>query len=80
MIGYRCKCGSVIVSSSMGVRDCEGCDKCNTTLAFHPDYHKPREPHEWKDRYNQNTGKPYKVCNKCGEVDRQSYEQSKLKC
>lgn len=77
MIGYRCKCGAVTCSSSMGVRDCEGCTKCNTTLAAHLDLHKQLQPHDWKTYYNQNTGKPYKRCKNCMEIDKESYEQAK---
>jgi hypothetical protein len=65
MIGYRCKCGNRWASSSMGMQDCQGCPKCNTTLASHPNYHKAPAPHEFITRYNPKTGEPYEVCNKC---------------
>lgn len=44
---------------------CQGCDKCNTTYAQHPDYHSEPNPHEWITKYNQNTGEPYEVCSMC---------------
>lgn len=67
MIGYRCKCGKITAWSSMGVQPCQGCEDCKTTLASHPDQHKPLEPHEEQIIYNQLTGKPdYIRCKRCG--------------
>jgi len=60
----------------MGSCDCQGCEKCNTTYAGHPDLHEPLQPHDWGTKYNQNTGKPYKVCKKCSEIDDESYKES----
>jgi len=74
---FRCKCGESIIYSSMGTgHNCEGCTKCNTTYADHPDHHLPLEPHDWITKYNQNTGKPYKVYNKCCHRDKESYKES----
>ena len=73
---YRCKCGKREAWSSMGVRDCQGCSECGTTLAQHPDYHKDTAPHEWVKRYNQNTGKPYMVCENCMKIEEDSYIES----
>jgi len=75
----RCKCGEKVLHTSMGSFDCEGCEKCQTTYAGHPDHHKPLQPHEWINKYNQNTGKPYKYCARCGQIDEESYKQSKQK-
>jgi hypothetical protein len=79
MIGYRCQCGKRTASSSMGVQDCEGCDECKTTYATNPDGHKPLEAHVWMTRYNQTTGKPFKVCNNCMRIDEESYNEAKKK-
>ena len=79
MQNWRCKCGESTAFGSMWPQDCEGCNQCNTTYAQHPDHHKIREPHEWKIRYNENTGKPYQMCNKCSHIDRESYDISKIK-
>lgn len=72
----RCKCGDKIAYTSTGTQDCEGCEKCNTTFAGHPDNHKPLQPHTWKEMYNQKTGKPYKRCSKCYKADEESYKES----
>jgi hypothetical protein len=72
----RCECGEAIMWTTDSPFDCQGCMKCNTTYAGHPDGHKPLQPHTWKIMYDQNTGKPYKRCNKCGAVDEESYKES----
>lgn len=74
----RCKCGKATQSTSMGSQDCQGCSECKTTFAGHPDHHKELQPHDWGTRYNQNTGKPYKVCNKCHRADEESRKASQL--
>lgn len=75
----RCKCGNVTAWSSMGTYDCEGCSECQTTLAAHPNNHRPLQPHKMVTSYNQNTGKPYKRCANCGHIDDETYKQSKIK-
>lgn len=75
----RCKCGDRIAWTTDNFQDCQGCPSCNTTYAGHPDYHKELQPHTWKIMYNQNTGKPYKRCEKCYEVDEESYRESRIK-
>jgi hypothetical protein len=72
----RCKCGKREAWTSQGMQPCEGCEECNTTYASHPKYHDPLQPHIWITRYNQNTGKPYKLCSRCFVKDQVSYEQS----
>lgn len=70
MIYYRCKCGkNEYFGSGMVPHDCEGCDECGTTLSTHPEGHKPRAPHEWETKYDENTGKPYRRCKKCLEKE-----------
>lgn len=64
---YRCKCGESTAFGSMSPMDCEGCDKCNTTYAQHPDYHETPKAHDWIIKYNENTGKPYEICGKCNK-------------
>lgn len=61
-----------------GGPNCHGCEKCQTTFAEHPDYHQPLEPHTWITRYNEITGKPYKICERCSERDEESYNESKI--
>lgn len=47
----RCKCGDKIDLTTDGFQDCEGCEKCGTTYAGHPDFHKELQPHTWKIVY-----------------------------
>lgn len=61
----------------MGSFDCQGCEKCNTTFAGHPDHHKKLKPHNWQIKYNSNTGKPFKRCSLCAKIDQESYKESK---
>lgn len=79
MIAMRCKCGKHKLSTSMGTQDCMGCEDCKTTFATSPEGHKPLQPHEWQTKYNQNTGKSFKVCKNCFHIDKESYELSKIK-
>jgi len=58
--------------------DCQGCTECNTTFAHHPDYHKELQPHNWKIVYNENTGKPYKRCKDCHQIDYESYKEAQV--
>jgi len=72
----RCKCGEGIAWTTDNFQDCQGCEKCQTTYADHQDGHRPLQPHIWKIVYNPNTGKPYKRCEKCYNVDEKSYKKS----
>lgn len=58
---------------------CQGCPKCNTTFASHPDHHEELQPHTLVSRYHPNTGKPYKMCSQCHYIDPQSYNDAKIK-
>lgn len=68
----RCKCGKCQMwESGMNPQPCEGCTECNTTFAWGPDYHDELQPHEWKQQYDQNTGKPNgAVCTRCYKRDK----------
>lgn len=64
---YRCKCGDRQLWTTDGPSDCVICNKCNTTLAQRPEDHKTEaKPHDYKTYYDQNTGKPFKLCHRCG--------------
>jgi len=67
------------MSTSMGTRDCEGCNECNTTYAGNLDHHLELQPHDWGTRYHQNTGKPFKYCKKCHTIDAESYKTAQVK-
>ena len=76
----RCKCGDSTLWTSMGAGpDCYGCEKCRTTFAKHSEHHRKLQPHEFGIRFNQDTGKPYKVCKKCHHVDQKSKAESDIK-
>lgn len=75
----KCKCGKREAWTTDGFQDCQGCPECGTTYAGHPDNHRPLQPHDWGTQYNENTGKPYKRCKKCYEIDEESYKESKNK-
>jgi hypothetical protein len=72
----RCKCGERTAWTTDNFQDCQGCPKCNTTYAGHPDGHKELQPHIWGIKYNENTGKPYMRCTKCYEIDKESYKSA----
>ena len=63
----KCKCGAVeSFGSGMVIHDCDGCEKCGTTIAGHPDGHKPLAPVEYVGKYDRNTGVPsYRGCKNC---------------
>ena len=65
---YRCKCGKKTAWSTRGVQDCEGCKECGTTLAEHPEEHKPVADHAAVVYYRQTDGSPYLVCSKCSST------------
>lgn len=67
----RCKCGESIIHTSMGITDCETCDKCGSTFAGHPDGHAEPIPHDWQTKYDSDTGQPYLVCGRCGKSQKQ---------
>lgn len=54
---WRCKCGAYTAwESGFPPARCTGCEKCNTTLARHPDDHQEPEPHVMELRYDERTG------------------------
>ena len=75
----RCKCGEAWAWTTDSFPDCQGCEKCQTTYAGQPDNHRPLQPHSWIIKYNENTGNPYKICEKCHTIDEESYKESKNK-
>lgn len=55
----RCKCGEARRwDSGYPPKDCQGCTKCGTTLAQHPDDHQPLQPHKPKQFFSRETGQP----------------------
>jgi hypothetical protein len=74
----RCKCGKKIAWTADSFPDCQGCSECQTTYASNPDGHRPLQPHVWGIKYNQNTGKPYKRCKNCFNVDEESFKESDI--
>lgn len=74
---YRCKCGYKTAWGSMPCSDCQGCDKCNTTLETHPDMHQELKPHDFIEKFDENTGKPYKRCRICMYSDKEIEREKK---
>ena len=59
---YRCKRGARWACRT-------GCRECGTTLAEHPDEHKPVADHAAVVHYRQTDGSPYLVCSKCASTE-----------
>lgn len=68
----RCECGKAEYwDGGMLPQSCQGCEECNTTFGGSPLEHKPLEPHDWKPRYNQNTGVPdRRMCKRCMKIEK----------
>jgi len=62
---WRCKCGKSTAFGSDAPFQCEVCDECGSTYASHPDFHAEPIEHDFIIRYNEKTGKPYKICKRC---------------
>lgn len=85
MIHKTCQCGKVESwSSGMRYYDCQGCKDCQTTFGTTVmkdgtpvTEYRPLQPHDFtKIKYNQETGKPYKMCKWCYQIDEESFKQS----
>lgn len=72
---HYCKCGKcTYYESGMYPQDCQGCKECGTN------YRKePLKKHTWKKMYNENTGKPYKICKICYTIHDKSYQKANKK-
>jgi hypothetical protein len=68
MMIYACRCRTESIHTSMGVPSCSRCSCCGSGFA-------PQgvsvvgepEPHNYVIRYNEVTGVPYRVCDRCFE-------------
>lgn len=65
MRAWRCKCGNAFAFGSDAPQPCTRCSKCGSDLAGHPDHHREPIPHRFITKYNENTGEPYEICNRC---------------
>lgn len=65
----RCKCGELVVWTSMGQPACQTCPKCGSVPAGHPDHHPEPIPHDFVTKYDQNTGEPYRWCRRCAKKE-----------
>lgn len=63
-----CKCGKYeFWSSGVSPCKCQGCKECNTNICDHG----PLEEHDWKIKYNSNTGVPdRRMCSKCFKYEK----------
>lgn len=44
---YRCKCGNSTAFGSMPPDQCAWCEKCQSSLALHPEGHRDRVEHDF---------------------------------
>lgn len=72
MIYRKCECGAAERwDTGEIVHPCQGCAKCGTTFASNPRDHKPLAPHDWKPRFNADTGEPDRqMCRRCMAIER----------
>lgn len=66
---YQCKCGKSTAYGSMGQGACDGCSECGTQLmpVGYPGEFPLSEPHDWRKKYHEDTGIPYRRCARCGK-------------
>jgi hypothetical protein len=68
---WRCKCGKrEVYESGMSPQACEVCSVCGSTFSQSPSTHPEPIPHDWITKYDQDTGKPFKMCRRCGYSER----------
>jgi hypothetical protein len=63
----------------MGVSLCIVCPVCKSTLATGPESHQEPHPHEFKTKYNENTGEPYEICWNCLRTKKELEEKNEEK-
>ncbi|CAN5579290.1 hypothetical protein BH10PSE14_BH10PSE14_06960 [soil metagenome] len=68
----KCECGECERwDTGETVHECQGCSKCGTTFATHPEGHKPLGEHDWVPRFDPATGQPDKrMCQRCYAIER----------
>jgi hypothetical protein len=56
---YSCKCGNYkFYGSGMNPEPCQGCEKCGTQAGTFDGEYRLMEPHDWKPKFNVDTGLP----------------------
>jgi len=70
MIIVTCKCGAYKSwVSGMPLYPCQVCDDCGTPLAFPGEIRLEPIPHDWRVKYDEDTGEPkYEMCARCWEI------------
>lgn len=73
---YACECEKCIAWSTDGPpAPCCVCKECGTTIDG-PGFHRAIEQHEYKIKYNEDTGKPsHKRCVKCNRRENLTEEE-----
>lgn len=63
----QCRCGAVVRwDTGDAIHDCQGCERCQTTLARNPDGHKELQPHTPKPQYDRDDGRlSHYICTVC---------------
>jgi hypothetical protein len=63
---WTCKCGYRWAVGSDIPSPCTRCPKCKTTLLRNADgTYRPVTDHVFKTMYDQRTGEPYQICDRC---------------
>jgi hypothetical protein len=57
---WKCKCGASEAFGSDPPAPCTKCDKCGSDL-----FGGEPKPHYYVTKYDENSGKPYELCNQC---------------
>lgn len=72
MIYRRCQCGKAERwDTGEIVHPCQGCATCGTTYAASSQEHQPLAEHDWRPRYNAETGKAdRRMCARCYKIER----------
>ena len=62
----RCKCGKKVGYTSYSIRDCQGCEECQTVYSEYQGIYRDLQPHKWEIRYETHTGAPsHYACSAC---------------
>ena len=66
MQSYSCKCGTLQSYGSMVPPPCVGCPKCGVVPATSPAHFVAPVPHQWQNKYDEDTGLLFERCLVCG--------------
>lgn len=68
MLVYKCQCGDQRMYTSVGVPPCSKCTNCGSGFApLGCEVTEAPEDHVFVIRYNELSGVPYEICQRCGD-------------